>query len=277
MAQSRATFTQVRQALDSIAKDYQTLQAYIDGGFTGEGSNTLLYGLRYLLETRLQAWSSDHGIALVVPPLRNLLSKFNSTRSAGTTEVLAPLFAPVLSGLMAHEGNYDTTYADFWAWWNAAKAASPNHKVLGEVAELMNAAGLRVDPDHCYPPENLIIGRLTFTGDATATLTKVNDVDPLLYKGHTTEVYCIARNVSPDEITVTIDDAKIQTDGPNDDGATQFTVTIPNTLEAGQVVDVAQTDGEQLCSVTGSDLTVTRGKNGDDFYLRVKQLRAAAF
>jgi hypothetical protein len=280
MAQTRASFTEVRQALDSIAKIYQTVQAYIDGGFAGEGSNTLLYGVRYLLETRAQAWTSDDAIGRVVPALRALLTRFDSTVSAGTTRVLAPLFAPVIANIMAHCGNYDATYSDFWDWWNVNKPASPNHKVLGEVAELMNAAGMRVDPAHCYPPEKRIIARLTYTGvgPSNATLTKANDIDPLLYKGHTAEVYCIARNASPDEIGLIVLAAKDETKGPSDAGATSFTATIGAAVAATQVVDIAQTDSHQLCSVTGATFaTSTGGKNGDDFYLRVKPLRSASF
>lgn len=278
MADSRLSFTEVRQLLDSIAKDYQTLQAYIDGGFTGEGSNTWLYGLRYLLETRSRAWTSDSSIALVQPAIRNLLKKYDTTDSSGTTRLLTPEVNAILGAVMAHQASYDTTYANFWEWWDAAKAASPNDKVLGEVAELMNAAGLAVDPDHCVAPENRKLGTIIFSGTETAAITSINEIDPLLYKGHTVEVYCVARNAVPDEIVLTVNDCKVSTDGPADTGSTDFAITIANTLAATQVADVTAVDDDTIYSLADATLTITSGgKTSDSFILRVKQYRAAAY
>lgn len=286
MADSRLTFTETRQVFDNIAKIYQTIQAYVDGGFTGEGTNTLLYGLRYLLETRSRAWTSDSGIALVQPPIRNLLKEFDVNDSSGTLRLLAAKFGPIISAVCAHQTSYDTTYESFWDWFYANIAAAPNDRILGEVAELMNAAGICVDADYCVPPEYRKLARVTFTGAATLTLTRVNDIDPLLYtpKLYTPatsglEVYCIARNVSPDEIALKINDAKDETDGPGDTGATDFTATIGAAIAAGQTVYFDAHDlGHQLCSVTGANTTgTTGGKTSDDFWIRTIRYRAAGF
>jgi hypothetical protein len=277
MADSRLSFTEVRQLLDNIAKAHQLLKAVADGGFTGEGTNTVLYALRYLVETRMRAWTSDSAIRDIVPNAVNALKKFDVTDSSGTTKLLAPHVCGILAKTLANVPSFDTTYASFWTWWNAAKAASPNDKVLGEVAELMLACGMSVDPDHCVAPENRKLARILFSGVSTAALTHINALDPTIYKGHTVEVYCVARNVAPDEIVLTVNNCKNSGDSATDTGSTDFPITIPNTLAADQVMDVVAVDDDTIYSTEDATLTITSGgKINDDFYLRVKQYRAAA-
>lgn len=277
MADSRLTYAQTLAILDNIAKGHQLLKAAVDGGFTGEGTNTLLYALRYLVETRMHDWTSDSGIRDVVPNAVNALKKFDVLDSSGTTALLLPTVEGILRKVCQHQGGYDTTYQSFWQWFAAAKDTAPDDKVLGEIAELMVGAGIAVDPDHCVAPELRKLGRIYFSGTATATLTKLNALDPLLYKGHTIEVYCVARNAVPDEIALSVNDCKVSDDGVTDTGSTDFPITIPNTLAATQVLDVPAVDDDTIYSLEDASLTITSGgKVGDDFYLRVKQYRAAA-
>jgi hypothetical protein len=276
MADSRPSFAQTLALLDNIEKLYQLEQAVSDGGFTGEGTGTLLYGLRYLVETRLRAWTSDSGIRDVVPAATNALKLLDTTNSAGTNRIINPLVANILRSIVACQANYDTTYSSFWDWFNTNKAAATSDKVLGNVTDLMVAAGIAVDPDHCVPPAHLKLGYLAYTGVATATLTAINKIDPLKYKGHTVEVYCVARNAIPDEIAVTITKSKISTGGPGDTGAVSFPLTILSTLAATQCMDVPEVDSDTAYDLADSALTLTSGgKNGDQFYLRVKEYRAA--
>jgi len=281
MADSRLTAAQTLAVLDNLAKQYQLEQAVADGGFTGEGTNTLLYALRYLVETRMRAWTSDSGIRDVVPRAVNALKTFDVLDSKGTLALLLPRVENILRGITEHHANYDTTYASFWeafaAWVKAGTLSGTDVKVLGEVAEMMVAAGIAVDSDYCVAPEYRILGKIAYTGAAEATLTVYNTLDPLLYTGHTVEVYCIARNAVPDEIVVTVNDCKVSDDGPADTGSTDFPLTILNSLAATQVMDVAVVDGDTIYSLRDASLTCTSGgKLGDEFYLRVKRYRAAA-
>ena len=287
MADIRATPAEVLAALDNVAKEYQVLAAITDGGFAGESTNTVLYGLR-ALATRVIGWGSADAIAKVYPNAQAALAYFDSQfrTSPAATRILAPLVRGIIAGVCDHEANFDSDYSAFWAWFAATKAASPNDKVLGEVADLMLAAGIAVDPNYCVPPEHLILGHILFTGTAAATLTMYNTVDPQLYKGHTTELYCIARKGSPDHITGFLPACKIETDTALTDGATAFALAIEDTLTAGQVVDIASTDAHQICGVTAQDLTAAAGHGtlsgggvsttADEFYIRVKRYRAAA-
>ena len=277
MANSRLTFAQTLAYLDNIEKVYQLVQAVIDGGFTGEGTNTMLYALRQLVETRALAWTSPTGIRDVYPSIETLLRQLDTTDSAGTNRVLAPLFAPSLRAITAHQANYDTTYASFWAWFAANHTASPNDKVPGNVADLMVAAGINVDPDHCVPPAHRKLGTIIFSGASTAALAAINKIDPLRYKGHTVEVYCVARNITPDEIVLTVNNAKNSEDSPSDTGSTDFPITIASTLAATQVMDVVAVDGDDPYDLSDASLTITSGgKTSDSFILRVKEYRAAA-
>ena len=123
MANSRLSFTETRQLLDNIAKSYQLVRAVIDGQFAGESTPTFLYAQRYLVETRLRALTSDTGIRDVQPAAESLLRILDTTDSAGSYRLLANYYGPMLRAIVAHHTNYDTSYASFWAWWNAAKAA----------------------------------------------------------------------------------------------------------------------------------------------------------
>lgn len=277
MANSRLSFTETRQLLDNVAKSFQLVRAVIDGQFAGESTNTFLYAQRYLVETRGRALTSDTGIRDVIPAAESLLRILDTTDSAGSYRLLANYYAPLLRAIVAHHANYDTTYASFWAWWNAAKAATPNDKVLGEVADLMVAAGINVDPAHCVPPANTKLGTIIFSGTETAALTAINKIDPLRYKGHMCELYCVARNVSPDEIVLSADNTKVSTHAPGDTGDVDFPITIPNTLAATQVMDIPQVDGDSIFDLSDSSLTITSGgKTSDSFIVRVKEYRAAA-
>lgn len=277
MANSRLSFTETRQLLDNIAKSFQLMRAVVDGQFAGESTNTFLYAQRYLVETRLRALTSDTGIRDVQPAAETLLRILDTTDSAGSYRLLANYYAPMLRAIVAHHANYDTTYASFWAWWNAAKAAATNDKVLGEVADLMVAAGISVDPDHCVPPANTKLATIIFSGTATGAITSINKIDPLRYKGHTCEIYCVARNVSPDEIVLSVNNAKDSSFAPGTEGSIDFPITIANTLAAGQVMDIPAVDGDTIFDTADSSLTITSGgKDGDSFIIRVKEYRAAA-
>ena len=277
MANSRLSFTETRQILDNIAKSYQLMRAVIDGQFAGESTTTFLYAQRYLVETRLRALTSDTGIRDVQPAAESLLRILDTTDSAGSYRLLANYYGPMLRAIVAHHANYDTTYASFWAWWSAAKAASPNDKVLGEVADLMVAAGINVDPAHCVPPANTKLGTIIYSGAVTAALMVINKIDPLRYKGHLCEIYCVARNVSPDEIVLSATNAKVSTHAPGDTGNVPFPITILNTLAAGQVMDIPQVNGDSIFDLSTSSLTLTSGgKTSDSFIVRVKEYRAAA-
>ena len=283
MADTRVSYSQVLAVFDNIAKIYQTAQTPVDGGFSGESTNTVLYGLRYLANTRIAGWTGcADGIAKVFPAAADALANFDSDyrTSPGVTRFLAPIVKNIVLGIQDHEANFDTTYTGFWDWWATNASATPNDKVLGEVVDLMIAANLSVDSDWCVPPEHLILGKIAFTTVGTAIVTPWNDIDPEIYKGHDVELYCIARNVSPDTCSGTFAGVKIETDSINsaEDGATSFTFKALDTMAATDVVDIAKVSGHSMCSLSTASLTgLVNGKVDDEFYVRVKRYRAASF
>jgi len=277
MANSRLSFTETRQILDNIAKSFQLMRAVVDGQFAGEATNTFLYAQRYLVETRLRALTSDRGIRDFQPAAESLLGILDTTDSAGSYRLLANYYGPMLRAIVAHHANYDTTYTSFWDWWNTNKAAASNDKVLGEVADLMVAAGINVDPDHCVPPANTKLSTIIFSGSATAAIATVNKLDPLRYKGHTCEIYCVARNAVPDEIVLSLNNAKDSSFAPGTAGTVDFPITILSTQAAGQVMDIPAVAGDTIFDTSDSTLTITSGgKTSDSFIVRVKEYRAAA-
>ena len=293
MADSRVSATVVRQILDNLAKIQQTLQAAIDGGFSGESTTTFLYGLRYLVETRLHALADGKDKAAILPAADALLKQFDGvlSRSPGTVALFAPLVKQVVGAVCATmgPGHYpgDVEYAGFWPWWAANHAVSPNDMLLGETADCMKAAGIAVDPTHCVPPEKLILAHLLFSGSSSgvsAAVTRFNDVDPLTYSGpFTSELCCIARAGSPATIAASLNKVRIETQSPLDTALTTFALAIPDSIAAGQCVDITPTASHLICGVTtGTDTDgalsgISGAKAGDEFYIRVKQYRAASF
>jgi hypothetical protein len=282
----RATPAEVLNLLDNLASCYQTEQAAIDGGFAGESTNTVLYGLR-TLATAAGALGSKDAIAKVYPAVQSALANFDSQyrTSPGVTRHLAPITRATMAAICGHEATFDADYSDFWTWFKATAAASPADKILGECAELMIAAGIAVDATACVPPEHRIIAHLLYTGAAAATLTAWNAIDPQVFNGgQTVEIYCVARANTPNAIAGYLPASKTPTDTPLTDGSTAYAFTIADTLAAGQVVDLPEVDAGPLCAATSQLLdatvghgTLTGGKSTDEFYLRVKRYRAASF
>jgi hypothetical protein len=166
-----------------------------------------------------------------------------------------------------------SAWAALWAWASGGNSVAGNKRVLGEVIDVMAAGGMRWDPAYAVPPEHLELARITFSGAAAATFTTTNEIDPLRYTGHDTELYVVARG-TPNAGTVTFV-AKDELDTATDSPATTFTATFA-TQAAAEVVAIAQTDSHILHSTKGGTLTVTGGENGLILALRVKQFRAAA-
>lgn len=294
MADSRVTFAQWLAAFDNIAKAIQLEKAVMGDAFdisATETTGTLRETARYLLETRLRAWTSDSALALVTPAARAVLEQFEST--AASTAMLANKYGPIIKGICAHIVNYGSSYytgststditekrytdasAAWAALWANAGSSATNKRVLGEVVDVMGAMGMRWDPTYAVPPEHLELCRVTFSGAAAATFVTKNEIDPLKYTGHTAEWYVIARG-TPAAATITLT-AKDELDSATDDPGTSFaTGSISDSKVAGDVGDVTQTDSHILHSTKGATLTVTGGENGLIVALRVKQFRAAA-
>ena len=293
MADSRATFAQWLAFMDNIAKAIQYEKAVMGDAFqTGaaEATGTLKETARYLLETRLRAYTSDDCLRRVTPPVKALLEEFDT--DAATTRLLAAKYGPAIAAFNNHMTSYGsdfytgTTSTDIlekryseasacWAalWANAGSSAT-DKCVLGEVIDVMAAYGMRWDPDYAVPPEHLELARVTFSDEDTATFVTKNEIDPLKYSGHTVETYVVARG-TPKEATITFT-AKDEQDTATDTPATSFSDTILVGAGAGDVGDVAQTDGHYLHSTRGATLAVDGGEAGLVVALRVKQFRAAA-
>lgn len=290
MADSILTDAQMRAAFDNMAKAVQKVAAGTGHAFASgvnEGTDSLVYGLRALAETDMRAWTSDDAIAKAQAAAHNALDYIypGAGNMDGLIRLMAPIYGPTIRGLMRHWGSYQpqtTGYENFWATlntlWVAAGSVAADKCILGEVALMMRYLGISVDPDYCVPPENMKIGHIEGTGDAAATLTDYNDIDPLIFAGlYTAEIYVIARNAVPAEITLSIANCKDEDDGPQDDGATTFTATIGAGEGAGDTIDLAQAASHILQSVDGATITFTGGQADDDFWIRVKQFRAAAY
>lgn len=289
MSDARIAQSAVLALLDNVAWQVQTLQAVSDGGFSGESTTTLLYAARYALATRLHALADGMDKAALAPPLNAWLKDLDQMLSSDTAAVrlIAAKLGPGLKALLSTipQAHYpgDTSYPTFWAYWAANAAASPNDKILGEAADVLAASGMAPNPAYCVPPENTILAHLLYTGAGVCAVTQYNTIDPTRYTGHTVEVYCVARNVSPDEIHVSLNKCSGQGDSFVTPGAQVFSADILNSLTATQVVDMTPgVAGQFLHAVqtgTSTDGTVTNtsgGKTGDEFYLRVKRYRAAA-
>ena len=290
MADSRQTFAQWLAALDNIAFFIQTAKATFGDAFqttTGEPTGTLRETLRYLVETRLRAYTSDLGTRYIQPPADAALKAFES----GTISIdaLNRYLYPIVAGICNFHTQYgsdlatavneirysaaSSAWAALWAWPSGGNSVAANKRVLGEVIDVMAAGGMRWDPAYAAPPEHLELARITFSGAGAATFTTVNEIDPLKYTGHETELYVVARG-TPNAGTVTLV-AKDDVDTATDPAGTTFTATL-GTEAAGQVIAIAQTDGRFLHSTKGGTLTVTGGENGLIVAIRVKQFRAAA-
>lgn len=292
MADSRQTFAQWLAALDNVAKFIQLAKVTFGDAFqttTGEYTGTLRETLRYLVETRLRAYVSDSALKYIQPPAEATLRAFESATIS--TDVLNRYLYPIVAAINNHHVQFgsdlvattdvdDTRYsaassawAALWAWASGGNSVAANRRVLGEVIDVMAAGGIRWDPAYAVPPEHLELARVTFSGAAAATFTTTNEIDPLKYTGHETELYVIARG-TPNAGTVSLV-AKDELDTATDSPGTTFTATV--TAEAaGEVIAIAQTDSHILHSTKGGTLTVTGGENGLIVAIRVKQFRAAA-
>jgi len=293
MADSLLTFTQMEAAFDNIAHSIRkvttaTGHSFITTpGLVNESTDSLVWGLRAFAETDIRAWTSDDAIARVSAAAHNALNYVYTDEGNidGAIKILAPIYGPIIKGLMNHYANYQpqtTGYENFWkTWgtmWTADGATASEKCILGEVVLCMRYLGISVDPDYCVPPEGMKIGKIE-GATGTATLTSLNVIDPLVFAGdYTAQLYVITRNESPAGISVSITSAKDEADGPQDTGATTFTATVASDAGAGSAVDLAQTDSHILQSVSGAAVTADAGwKEDDDVWINVKQFRASAY
>lgn len=292
MADTRQTFAQWLAALDNVAKFVQIAKSTFGDAFqttTSEPTGTLRETLRYLLETRLRAYTSDSAIRFITPPVEAALRTFESTNVS--VDVLNRYLYPIVAAINNHHVQFgsdlvastdvddykysaaSSVWAALWAWASGGNSVAGNKRVLGEVIDIMAAGGMRWDPAYAVPPEHLELARITFTGAATATFTTTNEIDPLKYTGHDTELYVVARG-TPASGTFSIV-AKDELDTATDSAGTTFTATIGSEA-AGSVIATTQASSHILHSTKGGTLTVTGGENGLILALRVKQFRAAA-
>jgi hypothetical protein len=292
MADSRQTFAQWLAALDNVAKLIQIAKSTFGDAFqttTSEPTGTLRETLRYLVETRLRAYTSDSALRFITPPAEGALRTFES--ASISIDALNRYLYPIVAAINNHHVQFgsdlvpttdvdDTRYsaassafAALWAWASGGNSVAANKRVLGEVIDVMAAGGMRWDPAYAAPPEHLELARITFSGAAAATFTTTNEIDPLKYTGHDTELYVIARG-TPNAGTISLV-GKDESDTATDAAGTTFTASVA-TEAAGDVIAVAQTDSHVLHSTKGGTLTVTGGENGLILALRVKQFRAAA-
>ena len=289
MADSRVTFAQAKAFFDNIAKAVQILKATVGDSFqttSTEYTGTLRETQRYLVETRLRAWTSDSALQRVTPVAVNTLAEL--TPYDASVRMVADLYGPQCRAMLQHlveygndlvttglEQKYSSASAAWAAMWADAGSTASDKCLLGETVDVLAAQGVRWDPTYAVPPEHLELCRVTFTGSATATLSTKAEIDPIRYTNHTTEWYVVARG-TPAAATISLV-AKDEQDTAADDPGTTFTSgTITDVKVAGDVGDISQTDSHELHSTKGATLTVTGGENGLIVALRVKQFRAAA-
>jgi hypothetical protein len=281
---SRLTYAQLKAHLRGIALAWQNLASKVGDDFlglkaTGYLANTVLRNADIAIDgttTGLLGLTSASALKFLTPRLDAIRKKLTAQFGAGTTEMMVALgYADYAKGLLQAFGpGHDDTYASFWTAYAALYTAG--EYVPGEVCDLLTAVGVRTDPDYCHPPANKWLATITITGPAAGVLTTRDTIDPTIYRNHTAEIYVTARAGSPDSVGITISDAKDEDDTPTDTGATDFTVTVADTKVATEVVDIAQTDSFALCSTEDSSLTITGGKSGDIFEVRVKSFVAMA-
>lgn len=289
MADSRVTFAQALALFDNVAKAVQILKGTVGDAFqttSTEPTGTLRETQRYLVETRLRAWTSDSALRRVTPAAVNALAEL--TPYDASVRMVANIYGPQLRALLQHlveygddlvtsglEQKYSSASAAWAAMWADAGSVAADKCVLGETVDVLAAMGIRWDPTYATPPEHLELCRVTFTNAATATLSTKAEIDPIRYTNHTTEWYVVARG-TPAAATISLV-AKDEVDTAADDPGTTFTSgTISDAKVAGDVGDIAQADSHELHSTKGATLTVTGGENGLIVALRVKQFRPAA-
>ena len=276
---TRMTYAQAKAHLRGIALAVQNLSSKMGEDFTGlvtsgYAANTVLRNADIAIDgttTGLMGLTSASGIKYLSPPLDAIRKKLTGEYQAGTTQALIALgYGEYVKALMAAVGpGHDDTYASFWLAYN--ELWTEDEWVPGEVVDIMAALGIRTDPAYCHPPTNKWLGTVTFSGAETAAITAKSDIDPSKYKNHVCEVYVAARNVDPDEVELTIT-ALAENASPIDEAEFEFTVTVPAGAGGGpgQVIDIAQAAGHQLCSLRNASLEITGGKDGDIFHIRVK-------
>lgn len=285
---SRLTYAQLKAHFDGIAHTVQHLADAVGDDFTsfltsGYSDSTIARDVDISIDgatTGLVGLSSVNALARIAPPLDAIRRALTEQTNAMTTRLMvAAGYGAYVRALMdTFAQGYDDTYSDFWAAFAALYTSG--QYVPGEVVDIMNAVGIKVDPAYTYPPEHKLYGIAEITGDAAGTLTVYDEIDPLLYTVHSTantEWYILDRaDGSPTDLTLTLSDARDEDDSPTDTGATDF-VAAPSTGVAAAVGAVTQTDSKLLQSLRGSTMTVTGGENGDTIAIRVKTLRSMAF
>ena len=284
---SRLTYAQIKAHFDGAGLAVQKLAAAMGDDFTshitsGYSDNTVARDLDKAIDgstTGLMGLTSVNALAAVSGPLDAMRRKLTTHVNAATTDALIKLgYGDYLRQLMVtFSTGYDDTYDNFWDAWDALWT-SPEY-IPGEVVDILNGIGIKVDPAYCHPPQHQIVADILFSGAETATMTAKDDIDPLLYENHTAEYYVVARNAVPDEITMTITDIRDEDDTPTEDGATDISqITVGAAEGAASVDDLTVGSSNHLCSVRGATLTVDGGGKADDHVvLRVKTLRSLAF
>jgi len=289
---TRLTYAQLKAHFDGIALAAQKLADAVGDDFTsfitsGYSDNTVMRDLDKAIDgstTGLVGLTSVNALAALAPVLNRARRNVTEQTNAGTTALMVTLgYGEYIRALMnTFSTGYDDTYTNFWTAF--AGLWTSGQYVPGEVADIMNAVGIKVDPDYTYPPEHKYLALIDFTGAGTATLTTFDEIDPLLYTVHTTanvEWYVVARDGTPTEITITIADGRDEDDTPTDTGATDFTLTVGTGGGSGGTVGdtgaLAQADSHVLCSTRDSTLAITGGEDADSIAIRVKTLRSMAF
>lgn len=301
---SRLTYAQLKAHFDGIALAKQQLATKVGDDFTsfittGYTDNTLARDIDISIDgttTGLLGLTSVSGIAAIAPVLDSMRRKLTSETHALTTKLMVEAgYGDYIKALMtAFCTGYDTTYDNFWDAFAALFTAG--QYVPGEVVDIMNAVGIKVDPAYCYPPAHKLLAILDFSGDAAATITTYDEIDPLLYQTHVSsadvaasslvEAYVVARDGTPTEITISCSKARDEDDTPTDTGATTFTVTIAAAGGTGgtvaDTVGLLQASSHALCSTrdatsTSNGWTLTGGEAADTIAIRVKTLRSMAF
>lgn len=285
---SRLTYAQLKAHFDGIAHAVQHVADYVGDDFTsyitsGYSDSTIARDLDMSIDgatTGIVGWSSISGIAAVAPILDRMRRELTSCTNALTTKLfVAAGYGDYVKSLMTgFSTGYDSTYDNFWAAFAALYTAT--EYVPGEVADIMNAVGIKTDPAYCYPPEHKLIARVAITGSGAGTLTCYDDIDPLLYDAKSTaniEWYVEARaDGSPTDVSLSFANGRDEDDTPTDTGATTF-VAAPGVAVAAATGATTQAASKVLCSLRDSTMTVTNGESGDLFAIRVKTLRAMAF
>lgn len=286
---SRLTYAALKAHFDGVALVAQQVGTKIGDDFSsfttsGYADNTLLRDLDIAIDGTttglMTPIASVNAMGRLAPPLDSMRKLVTSQTLAGTTAAMVALgYGQYVKSLMhTFATGYDGTHDSFWealaALWTSGQY------VPGEVVDIMNAIGIKTDPDYCYPPAHKYLANIAFTGAATATLTTKDEIDPLLYTVHATgniEWYCIKRNGTPDAIDATLADGRDEDDTPTDTGATDFTFDVTDAEGKGSTDVLGQTSSKLLCSTRNATFSCTGGQDAEEFALRVKTLREMAF